>query len=195
MKRYNHFFKVAYFFAMFFALFSCSKSKNSSNVVYYYKATINGTPYNQSVTNSASVQSISGVNGTDDVIIYAGIINHVGGTSLSISKGLMHNFTTATQTDLKNFFAPGSYDYSINAQNGVQLSWQDSTSKIWSTSFGTGDQTGSNFNIVSVKDDPDASGKYYVKVKATFNCTFYDDLGSVLPVVNGEMVGSYGPLN
>ncbi|HVZ96563.1 MAG TPA: hypothetical protein VG847_06795 [Chitinophagaceae bacterium] len=195
MKKYSLLAKLLSGLLLFSIFFSCSKDKNSTTGTYYYKATINNVSYNEPVTNGASVQSISGVNGTDDVVIYAGIINHVGGTSLSISKGLMHNFTTATQTDLKNFFATGSYPYSIDAQSGIQIEWQDSTSKVWSTSFGTGDQTGSNFQIVSVTDNPDSSGKYYVKVKATFNCIFYDDLGSALPVVNGEMVGSYGPLN
>src|SRR5664280_493317 len=99
--------------AFFFT--SCSKKKDNSKTttgIYYYKASINGTPYTETATDDGKVDAGSGVNGTDDVSIYATVTSNIaGGTGLGILKGLMPNFLQASKADLKNFFAAGSYPY------------------------------------------------------------------------------------
>jgi hypothetical protein len=178
--------------------FSCSKKKKDQNTAssYYYKATIGGKAYTETATSDGNIESGSGVDGTDDVVIFADIESHLtGGNQLSIAKGTLHGYLTATQANFKSFFAPGTYSYSQDASNGIEVSWVDADNNEWSTSLGTADQTGSKFSIVSADDDADALNKYYVKVKATFNCILYDGNGNKLAVTNGEMVGDFGPLN
>ena len=46
---------------------------------------------------------------------------------------------------LKNFFAIKSWNYSTEAENGVEIVYYDSNGEMWSTSEGTGNQTGSAF--------------------------------------------------
>lgn len=197
MKK-NHFYYRALLIALLpVLLLSCSKSKSSASKsgTYYFKANIGGKSYNVSATSNGTVEAGSGVNGTDDVSIFGTIENSADGSEFVITKGLMPNFISAMQTDLKNFFKTGAYNYSPGAQNGIDISWDDADGKSWSTSFGSADQTGSNFKIVSVADDPDVLGKYYVKVKSQFNCILYDGNGNSLIVTGGEMVGAFGPLN
>ena len=196
MKK-NHFqYRVLLMALLPVILFSCSKSKHTANSgTYYFKANIGGKSYNVSATNDGKIIAGSGVAGTDDVAIFGTIDNTTDGSEFAISKGIMHNFLSAVQTDMKNFFSAGTYNFSVDAQNGVEISWTDATGKNWSTSNGSGDETGSTFKIVSVVDDPDVLGKYYVKVKSQFNCTLYDDSGNSMPLTAGEMVGDFGPLN
>ena len=196
MKK-NHFrFRVLLMALLSVIFFSCSKSKNSGSTgTYYFKANIGGKAYNVSATSNGTIEAGSGVNGTDDVSIFATIDNNADGSEFAITKGLMPNFLAASQSDMKNFFNPGTYSYSPGAQNGIDISWFDANGVAWSTSFGSAGQTGSNFKILSVADDPDALGKYYVKVKSQFNCTLYDGNGNSLTVTGGEMVGDFGPLN
>jgi|SRR5665213_1236598 len=177
--------------------FSCSKSKDSASQsgTYYFKANIGGKSYNVSATSNGTIEAGSGVDGTDDVAIFGTIDNNTDGSEFSITKGLMHSFTTASQTDMKNFFKAGTYNYSAGAQNGIDISWYDANGKSWSTSSGSADQTGSNFKIVSVMDDPDAAGRYYVKVQSSFNCILYDGTGNSMLLTGGQMVGAFGPLN
>lgn len=177
-------------------LFSCSKSKNTANSgTYYFKANIGGKSYNVSATSDGKIIAGSGVDGTDDVVIFGTIDNTIDFSEFAVSKGIMHNFLSAAHTDMKNFFNAGTYNFSVDAQSGVEISWTDATGKYWSTSIGSGDETGSTFKILSVVDDPDALGKYYVKVKSQFNCTLYDDSGNSMPLTGGEMAGDFGPLN
>ena len=53
----------------------------------------------------------------------------------------------AGAAEFTGFFVLGSLIYSKKAADGIDLSYQDENEVTWSTSFGTGDQTGSVFEI------------------------------------------------
>lgn len=114
---------------------------------------------------------------------------------ISISKGTL-NYSTATSmypTDatFKAFFPVASIPYSANAVNGIEISIYDNGT-YWTTSLGTANQTGSTFNIVQTKDNPDTNGFFYVKFKATFSCKVYDGSGNSKTITNGVFVGNFG---
>lgn len=170
---------------------------------YYYKATIGGVNYAQSVTDFNGYEPGSGGGGLDDVSFGAGI-NYAnpplpkGLTEMGVTKGIMHNYFSASDADFKAFFTPAAYPYdpgTIQNANGVLIGWTDPKGESWDTQAGTGDQTGSTFKIISVTDDYDAFGRYYIKVKMQFNCKLYNvTTGVIKPLVNGEMVASFGKI-
>ncbi len=92
----------------------------------------------------------------------------------------------------KSFFTPHTYPYDFDATHGISIEWNDGTGMIWSTDKGTGDQTGSNFEITDRKDFLDLTGEYYVKIKAQFNCIVYDDFGQSKTFTDGIYIGAFG---
>ena len=170
---------------------------------YYYKATIGGINYYQSVTDNNNYEAGSGGGGLDDAAFGAGI-NYInppapaGLTEFGISKGIMHHYFTATQSEFKAFFAPGTYPYAPSgfpSGDGVGINWTDPTGAYWDTRDGAVDQVGSSFKIISTEDAYDALGRYYIKVKMQFNCKLYNaTTGAVKELKNGEMVGAFGML-
>ena len=77
---------------------------------------------------------------------------------------------------------------------GVQVQWVDKNGVVWDSSYGTGDQTGSSFKILSLEYAPDAAGRYYLKVKMQFNCKLYKEGTFETKVLtNGESVFPFGP--
>ncbi len=169
----------------------------------YYKATIGGVNYFQSVTATNNYEAGSGMGGTDDVV-FGGGINYAnpplpaGLTQMSVDKGLMHNYLSATKSQFKAFFAPGIYPYapaSYSLGDGISIVWNDPLGGDWDTRDGTVDQAGSNFKIISTEDSYDAIGRYYIKVKMQFNCKLYNrSTGAVTVLTNGEMVAYFGML-
>ncbi len=126
-----------------------------------------------------------GNNGSNDVVIFSTINSYrPKATAISVSKGLLKNYSTATLADIQKFLAPGSYSYAVAAQNGVEVDWKDSSGTHWSTSQGNGDQGGSSFKITSAKEEADLRGIRDIKVKATFNCKLYDDNGNILTLTS-----------
>lgn len=111
---------------------------------------------------------------------------------ITITKGtLSYSGSNPTDANFKAFFPVASIPYSSNAVNGVSITIYDNGT-YWSTSQGTANQTGSTFNIVQVKDNPDLSGTYYLKFKATFSCKVYDGSGNSKTITNGVFVGNFG---
>src|SRR5688572_8379589 len=89
------------------ALFtSCKKDEpvnNNSNGQYYFDAVIGGVqvkeviPFNNMDMNLIAGSSLGGI---DDVVFSANISNqNPGGSEMAISKGLMHNYTSATANE------------------------------------------------------------------------------------------------
>ena len=102
--------------------------------------------------------------------------------------------------NLMVFFAPGVYPYTRSDSDpnglgpGVQVQWVDKNGVVWDSSYGTGDQTGSSFKILSLEYAPDAAGRYYLKVKMQFNCKLYKEGTFETKVLtNGESVFPFGP--
>jgi len=175
---------------------------------FYYKANIGGTNYMQDVTSTNGFGPSAGVDppSSNDVtfgggISYNGSTLPAGGTEFGVVKGIMHNFSTATQAQIKAFLAPGSYSYSpavISAPNiptgdGISLYWiEPGQGDMWVTRNGPADQVGSTFTIVSNTDAMDSQGTPYMKVKVQFSCKFYSVTnGASKTVTNGEAVVAF----
>lgn len=177
----------------------------------YYKATINGVNYTESVTATNDYEAGSGLSGQDDVIIGAGI-NHMtspipaGFTQMGVDKGIMHGYTAANEAQFKAFFPVGNHPYTppfvIGGANpfekgdGVVVYWTDKQGKHWNSSHITQAQpVASSFKIISVEDGHDLSGTYYVKVKMQFNCILYKEgTNETATLTNGEMVAYFGKI-
>lgn len=179
---------------------------STSTATYYYKANIGGVNYTESVTNTNDFQAGSGLGGTNEVEFSADISpmtspQPLNTTSIEINKGLFNNYLSSTNAQFKAFFNPGDYPYTTGPEgqeyingNGVYIMWMDKQGSLWSTSFGSHDQAGSTFQILSVVDDADPV-HYYVRVKAVFKCKLYKEAtGEMKQVTNGEFVGLFGKI-
>ncbi len=90
--------------------------------------------------------------------------------------------------DIAGFVSKGTYNYSKDLLNGVEITWYDNDRKEWSTSKGTGVQTGSSFEITDVTNSSYEDG---YKVRILFTCTLYDGNGNSKKVTNGVYVGIF----
>jgi hypothetical protein len=197
-----------FFFSLCVLLLACKKGDSgddNNNATYYYKATIGGVNYFQDVTETNDYIAGSGSAGTDDVSLSASI-NPISSpapnsTTLEITKGIMHNYFSSTIPQFKAFFTPGNYPYTTGPEfdpfqngNGIYIMWLDKQGNLWTTIDGSGDQTGSNFKIISATDDADPL-TYYIRVKMQFNCKLYKEgTGEMIQLTNGEMVGLFGKI-
>jgi hypothetical protein len=179
-----------------------TEDNSIGNADYYYTITIDGKTYTQTVTMDNNYEAGSGASGGDDVTLGASIEYGYDNppataTSFGITIGTMHGYESATNDDFKAYFAPGSRNYTkdFNTMDGVTIGWKDANGVNWETDFGSGDQTGSTFSIVSVAGAPDITGTYYLKTKMQFKCKLYNETtGEVKTVTSGEMLGSFGKI-
>lgn len=164
----------------------------------YYNVTVGGVRYAQEVNGINGYEAGSGMGGDYDVS-FGGSISLESPTltgdqkSFTIEKGIYYGYQSATEDLFNGFFMPGTYAYSSDATKGVSIGWTDNTGKIWSTSSGAADQTGSIFKIVSIADAPSLI-KHYIKVKSEFSCKLYDGNGNTLTLTNGSAVMIFGML-
>ena len=171
--------------------------------------TINSTPQFKATIDGANVSYIAGANDIEEILGADKSINLPNPTTAIYTTSLYSNTTsidysglkigtlsysgssTASESEFDNFISVGSHSYSVNAANGVHISWYDvGTSSYWTTSLGTGNQTGSTFNITQVAPT-NLLGNHYVKFIATFSCTLYNGSGSSKSVTNGTYVGYF----
>jgi len=92
------------------------------------------------------------------------------------------------------FFTPGKRNYSIGGRNGVEISIYDTINglKKYSTSFGSGNQQGSTFEIIQTqKLENDLNEIVIVKLIARFGCMMYDMQGNAAPLTDGIYVGLF----
>jgi hypothetical protein len=177
-----------------------------SSTALYYRAQIPYNIYYEEATATNGFIAGSSLNGTDDVSFTADISPDgppypASSTSFAITKGVMHNYLSSSNSQFKVFFSPGDYNYTTGPNydpfsngDGFTIEWKDSNGNMWSTYSGTGDQSGSTIKIVSVADAPDPIN-YYVRVKLQFNCNLYrEDTGQMLQLNNGEFDGLFGKL-
>lgn len=70
----------------------------------------------------------------------------------------------------------------------VSITWWDGTHE-WSTTCGSGEQAGSEFKIMEIVEVPFAFDDPLLKMRVTFNCTFYNCVaGTSREVTNGTAV-------
>jgi hypothetical protein len=165
---------------------------------FYYEATIDGVVYKEIATGTNGYEAGSSIGGFEDVIFSSNISPATqpipaNQTEFTISKGVLHNYSTATNETFKSFFAPGTYPLVTSGSDGITLSWTDGSGTLWTTDNPPGTQTGSLFTIISTEELPVVTD-YYIKVTATFNCTLYDLNGNSITVSDGTYVGVFGKL-
>jgi hypothetical protein len=175
----------------------------------YYKATIAGVNYMESVTATNDYEAGSSLAGNDDVVFGASIDYGstplpIGSTAMGVDKGVMHGYLTADDAKFKAFFPVSTHPYTppgpdnnphLNG-DGIVIYWTDKQGKQWSSSSPTQAQPASSiFKIVSVEDARDATGTYYLKVKMEFNCTLYKvGTSETATLTNGEMLAFFGKI-
>lgn len=112
-------------------------------------------------------------------------------------------FVVATTKDdgsrVRPWFLPGNKEFgkprfslSDPIKNGVYVYYIDKNNKEWVSHYGSGNQEGSFFESVELKDEPDAAVIHYEKKwKARFTAKVYDRDGNSLTIENAEI---YGPI-
>lgn len=97
------------------------------------------------------------------------------------------------ENQFANFFFTGSYPFTLDADEGIEINWRDDDGNIWSTSNGTANQSGSSFTIANkaVDEDLEGQGFYAVKIKADFNCKLYDESGNSKTISDASYVGYF----
>lgn len=184
-----------------FTVKSCSVEV-ATTPEYYYKITFNGKTYEEMVSGTNNYEAGSFRSGGDNVTLSANIEIGQGDipkgkTGFGVIIGTMHNYMNATNADFKVFFAPRNLIVrkSFADGDGVILEWQDENGDEWSTTYGTGDQTNSYFQILSIIDATDLTGTLYLKTKMRFSCKLYNRItGAMILVTNGEMAGLFGKI-
>jgi len=175
----------------------------------YYKATIAGVNYMESVTATNDYEAGFSLGGVDDVIIgasinYSGATLPAGYTTMGVETGIKHGYYNATDAQFKAYFTVGTQAFTPPAPadrpfdngDGFVIYWTDKQGNSWTSSHPTQSQpAGSSFKILSVEDGTDLAGTYYVKVKMQFNCTLYKVGGTeTVTLTNGEMLGFFGKI-
>lgn len=83
-----------------------------------------------------------------------------------------------------------SFGSEASEKPGVEIRWIDGNGKGWSTSYGSGDQNGSSFQVTSkqtIEYPQPWLGPYVLyNVKGTFSCTLYDGTGNSISVTDGK---------
>ncbi|WP_315817917.1 hypothetical protein [Paraflavitalea speifideaquila] len=182
---------------------------NPAPGVPYYKATIAGVNYMESVTATNDYEAGSILAGNDDVVLGAGI-NYfttpipAGFTTMGIDKGVMHGYLTSTEAQFKAFFPvslhpftpPGPDNNPHLNGDGIVIYWTDKQGNHWSSSSSTQAQPASSiFKIVSVEDALNLTGTYFLKVKMEFNCILYKaGTTETATLTNGEMLAYFGKI-
>ncbi|MBS1742696.1 MAG: hypothetical protein JST81_06620 [Bacteroidetes bacterium] len=164
----------------------------------YYSAVIDGTSYSETADVNTYANEF-GLTGGSDVILSSGIVVSASpppanSTEFYIRKGILHSYgSSMSNVTFKAFFSTGTYGYGASPNDGIEIQWIDEAGNNWSTNNGTAIQTGSNFNITSVEDEP-GQAQYSVRVKATFNCRLYDGAGNEKILTNGQFTGVFAKL-
>ena len=169
----------------------------------YFKITIDGTQYDLTVTDDGLNQIVDMLGATEDgdtASIGTGMgpvayPSPQGKGTISLQKGFIYDYSSATEEDFKKFFQPGSYPFAFNhTQNigaGIIISWASSEGRHYSTFslVSNNDQTGSFFRITGIEDGFNSSEKYFVKVKMQFRCKLYEvHTKEIKELTAGEMV-------
>lgn len=163
-----------------------------NNFVYFYEATIDGTVYKETVTTTNGNRVGYSVQGSDDVVLSSSILPTAyppmpaGKTGMAVSKGVMHNYLAANNTEFITFFNLGDYSYSgdVSVTDGVNITWYDQSGTAWRTDNTPADQSGSTFKIVQVAPVT-PSTIYTITTTFSFNCKLYDQAGNVKTLTNG----------
>jgi hypothetical protein len=186
---------------------SCKKKKDdvtpapSANAItadYYIQANIGGTvkTFQRNVNsyfNGAGGSLTAGSTGSAINQYTSTFAKYSIGGGLSVANdnltvGFNLNSQDAQSTDYTAFFVTGAKAYVATEDdlNGVFIDWVDESGATWSTAGGS--QSGSVFTITALGSTV-LNSTNYNWVKATFNCTLYNSVGSSKIVTGGLLKG------
>jgi hypothetical protein len=153
---------------------------------------INGSGYTSNVSSS---KQLGGSSATANYAEYQSSIfdSPTSTKGIGIWKGTITfplSSSTPDTASFDAFFPLTTCAYSLNYTNGIEVDWVDASGVEWTTSQGTGSQTGSKFTIIA-KQVLTSFGTQNVKVMINFNCTLYNTSGGSMPLTNGVYIGYF----
>lgn len=169
----------------------------------YLSATVNGTKYFVESAFPGPDDVPYGYGGAGDSVSFGSHVGQGNGMippgpiTVSYQKEFLHNFSSSTKADFKNFFAPGSYPFSVKicpsrVTEGIILFIGDSTRQPWTTLAPPGALPNSYFTITGMEDGHDQGGMYFVKVRARFKCRLYAVRSTAtMELTDGEVVSYF----
>ena len=109
--------------------------------------------------------------------------------SFVITKGTLHHGDSIpSDSAFIQFFQPGVYPYSVNADSGFQVLWVDLQGTLWNTSEMSGYQGNHQMRIVSSSSFYE-NGVCVVKFKVNFSCTLYHPAYPSIELIDGWYEG------
>ena len=169
----------------------------------YIRATLNGTKYYSESAFPGPDGIPYSYNGNRDTASFGSHVGQGNGTIphgpiyVSLQKNYLYGFLSSTKADFKNFFAPGSYPFTVKicpsrVSEGFILFLGDSTMQAWTTLAPPGAQPNSYFSITGIEDGHDQSGMYFVKVRSRFKCRLYALRSTAtMELTDGELVSYF----
>lgn len=167
----------------------------TSNASFYFSAKINGQSFlvedgengfiSSAAVTRAGVSDEEGTESQSSVLITSTLDKWTGFT-------LVKNFARLPGecSGIEAMFRTGSYAYgrmedspNTAALDGVVVFYTDANDKFWSSDLGTGNQTGSTFEIIEHVANTDGFSQKISKAK--FNCKVYDGLGNSQTLTEG----------
>ena len=187
---------------------TCAVTVTATKTVDPATITISSTPQFAAVINGVTQHKIDGAGVYNGTPFYSGAARYyqsnfedaAGKDYLRITRGGLKYASSTVPFEIFNaFFEKGSYNYynlssdGTGDLNGIEIQWTDSNGVEWSTSKGTGIQTGSTCTITDVlATGKNAAGNFTkVKVRILFSCTLYDASGNSMKVEQGVFVGEF----
>ena len=177
-----------------------SDSKITIDSDWQVKYTLDGVTYNYK-EGDWGTDFISGSYSRDESWVPApdtssvswgsGLFSWDGVSFIDIDRGTLKYVGSFPDEDqFKSFFAPGNYPFAPDGGNGMWLRWYDDNGDMWTTYYGSGDQSGSSIKIDEIAEETGIQG-YAIKVKLSFNCKVYDENGNSKTLTNGIYVGKF----
>lgn len=181
-------------------IMSCGKDNDSTvqppvNAETYWYCELDGKQSNLAiVTGLEDVETYITIESTVAPIgkgnslfkLTSGLYKSVGDkTGYNLTKGTMVIINGGYPTDdqFEEFMSDQNNVFSVNAVNGIEISYYDEQAAFWSTSQGS--QIGSNFKITKVTPVM-IIGDIYMTIEAEFNCFLYNAMGTKKILSNGK---------
>lgn len=171
------------------------------NSEFQFKGTVDGVDYHYEVGNNTLYGVGVGLDGGYDPDPNTGeassflesYIVDSDDVLIGISKRALYYTWSVTMADMNAFLPLGSANYTADPADGVTVHWRDNAGTYWSTEKGSGNQSGSTFNIMATTP-LDTTYNKLVKVHIKLSCKLYNDAGDSMQLTDGEYVGYFDSL-
>ncbi len=163
-----------------------------------FSATVDSVTYNFSTADTnftfeATVNKTWGTPPNPNTAIYSSQVYRTIGfnPSVVVRKGRLSFYDSIPDNDdFLNFFAIGTYTYSVNAMDGFEILFVDQQGVLWNTSELLGYQGSHRFTIMTSTPFMD-NGICSVKITASFSCTLYHPAYGWIELENGYYEGVF----